>query len=279
MGLTILEGSTFCICDEIGDLDGRTSGLFAEDTRFLSRLELRIDGSRPLLLSSGKVEYFSAAFYLRNPVVPGGCRRTRSRSRASGSSARGCRTTCPAQRERRAALVRARARGRHRLRGHHHGQGARLRARPSRDGAAAARRRRRRASTRRANQLVLEEAANGGAKTQVLFSQPGEVDGSRVRFAARARAARAVGAAGRRRPVAHGRGSRAARGRAPLRRGARPRARLARGVAPARAAAPHRASDDLRHSFSPVGRRPRRAADAHGRRASGCCPRRGCRGS
>ena len=71
MGLTILEGSTFCICDEIGDLDGKTSGLFAEDTRFLSRLELRIDGARPLLLSSGKVEYFSAAFYLRNPLAAG----------------------------------------------------------------------------------------------------------------------------------------------------------------------------------------------------------------
>ena len=71
MGMTILEGSTFCICDEIGDLDGRTSGFFAEDTRFLSRLELRINGARPLLLSSGKVEYFSAAFYLRNPVANG----------------------------------------------------------------------------------------------------------------------------------------------------------------------------------------------------------------
>src|SRR5688572_16833517 len=82
MGLTILEGSTFCICDEIGDLDGRTSGLFAEDTRFLSRLELRIDGARPLLLSSGKVEYFSAAFYLRNPVVPGLPQDTVSISRA-----------------------------------------------------------------------------------------------------------------------------------------------------------------------------------------------------
>ena len=44
----------------------------------------------------------------------------------------------PPQRELRAALVRAPARGRHRLRGHHHRQGARLRARPSRDGAAAA---------------------------------------------------------------------------------------------------------------------------------------------
>ena len=29
----------------------------------------RVNGARPLLLSSGKVEYFSAAFYLRNPVA------------------------------------------------------------------------------------------------------------------------------------------------------------------------------------------------------------------
>ena len=71
MRLTILEGSTFCICNEIGDLDGFTSGLFADDTRFLSRLKLRVNGKRPLLLSSGKVEYYSAAFYLRNPVVDG----------------------------------------------------------------------------------------------------------------------------------------------------------------------------------------------------------------
>jgi glycogen debranching enzyme len=65
MTLTILEGSTFCICDEIGDLRAG-GGLFADDTRFLSRFELTIDGERPLLLSSGRVEYFSAAFYLRN---------------------------------------------------------------------------------------------------------------------------------------------------------------------------------------------------------------------
>ncbi len=67
--LTILEGSTFCICDEKGDLDGATSGFFAEDTRFLSFLRLTVNGARPLLLSSGKVEYFSAVFYLRNPLA------------------------------------------------------------------------------------------------------------------------------------------------------------------------------------------------------------------
>src|SRR4051812_7440592 len=69
--LTILEGSTFCICDELGDIAGATSGLYAEDTRRLSRFVLTINGARPLLLSSGQVEYFSAAFYLRNPIRAG----------------------------------------------------------------------------------------------------------------------------------------------------------------------------------------------------------------
>jgi glycogen debranching enzyme len=67
LALTILEGSIFCICDERGDIDGETQGLFADDTRFLSLLRLTVNAVKPLLLSSGKVEYFSAAFYLRNP--------------------------------------------------------------------------------------------------------------------------------------------------------------------------------------------------------------------
>ena len=69
--LRILEGSTFCICDELGDLHGQVGGLFAEDTRFLSRLQLTVNGKRPLLLSSDKIEYFSAAFFMRNPLVRG----------------------------------------------------------------------------------------------------------------------------------------------------------------------------------------------------------------
>jgi glycogen debranching enzyme len=67
MAITILEGSNFCICDSNGDFAWPTSGLFAHDTRFLSHLALTINGARPLLLSAGKVEYYSAAFYLRNP--------------------------------------------------------------------------------------------------------------------------------------------------------------------------------------------------------------------
>jgi glycogen debranching enzyme len=68
LAITILEGSTFCICDDVGDVGTwPTSGLFAEDTRFLSVLKLTINGKRPLILTSDKVDYFSAAFYLRNP--------------------------------------------------------------------------------------------------------------------------------------------------------------------------------------------------------------------
>src|SRR5437870_2334527 len=69
--LRILEGATFCICDEVGDLHHQGEGLFSEDTRYLSRFKLTIDGHRPLLLSSDKIEYFSAAFFMRNPLSGG----------------------------------------------------------------------------------------------------------------------------------------------------------------------------------------------------------------
>jgi glycogen debranching enzyme len=69
VSLTILEGSTFCVSDERGDIVEPTQGLFAYDTRFLSRWRLTLNGEAPLVLSSGKVEYFSAAFFLRNPLA------------------------------------------------------------------------------------------------------------------------------------------------------------------------------------------------------------------
>jgi glycogen debranching enzyme len=69
MALTILEGSTFCVSDERGDVTSPTMGLFADDTRFLSRWVLTVNGARPLLLSSGKVDYYSATFFLRNPLA------------------------------------------------------------------------------------------------------------------------------------------------------------------------------------------------------------------
>ena len=47
MALTILEGSTFCISDDLGDFDGASEGLFAADTRFLSCWRLTLNGARP----------------------------------------------------------------------------------------------------------------------------------------------------------------------------------------------------------------------------------------
>ena len=181
MGLTILEGSTFCICDEIGDLDGKTSGFFAEDTRFLSRLELRIDGARPLLLSSGKVEHFSAAFYMRNPVVPGLPQDTLSiaRERFIGEGMQDHlilrnQSAEPLSFELElevgtdfADIITVKE--------HDFALGHPETARPLPPPAAAR-------FDAAANQLVLEEATNGGAKTQVLFSVPGRIDGPRVVF-------------------------------------------------------------------------------------------------
>jgi glycogen debranching enzyme len=179
--LTILEGSTFCICDEIGDLGARTSGFFADDTRFLSRLELRINGERPLPLSSGKVEYFSAAFYLRNPLA-GGLEQdvlavVRERFVGQGMQDH------IAVRNVGAAPVRF-----HlelevgtdfadiiSVKQHDFALGDPLRARPLPLPAGV------RFDGDR-NQLVLEENGAGRARTQVILSRPGDVDGSVVRF-------------------------------------------------------------------------------------------------
>ena len=118
MALTILEGSTFCICDDRGDLGAMTGGLFALDTRFLSRLFLTVNGATPLLLSSGRGEYFSAAFFLRNPLAGDLPQDVLSikRERFVGD---GMQDKVVLRNETHGAgLARARARGRHGLRGH-----------------------------------------------------------------------------------------------------------------------------------------------------------------
>ena len=71
--LKILDGSTFCVCDERGDVDGvaAASGFFAADTRFLSRSMLTLGGVRLELLSNAQTVPHAAAFVLRNPLVEG----------------------------------------------------------------------------------------------------------------------------------------------------------------------------------------------------------------
>ena len=55
--LTILEGDTFCMSDAVGDITEHTHGLFANDTRMLSRLRLLVDGAHaaPPDLEGGRV--------------------------------------------------------------------------------------------------------------------------------------------------------------------------------------------------------------------------------
>jgi glycogen debranching enzyme len=71
--LTVLDGSTFCVCDERGDVDGiaTASGFFASDTRFLSRSVLTLGGARLEPLSHDQPAPHLAAFVLRNPLVDG----------------------------------------------------------------------------------------------------------------------------------------------------------------------------------------------------------------
>ena len=49
------HGNTFAVLNNFGDMTaepGSPDGLYYRDTRFLSQLELRLNGHRPLLLSS-----------------------------------------------------------------------------------------------------------------------------------------------------------------------------------------------------------------------------------
>ena len=66
--IKILDGSTFMVCDRIGNVDAAPDvphGLFFKDTRFLSRWVLSMDDGRPLVtLSTDTFDYFSAQFFL-----------------------------------------------------------------------------------------------------------------------------------------------------------------------------------------------------------------------
>jgi glycogen debranching enzyme len=70
-GVTVLDGSTFVICDQRGDLDGvaAASGFFAADTRFLSRLVLTVDGERGEPVSLQQEAPHVADFELRVPAA------------------------------------------------------------------------------------------------------------------------------------------------------------------------------------------------------------------
>jgi len=65
--VSILDGNEFVVSDRRGDLEASptdTHGLFLDDTRFLSRWILTINGLRPTVLSVDEQEYFSVQFFM-----------------------------------------------------------------------------------------------------------------------------------------------------------------------------------------------------------------------
>ncbi|MER7889879.1 glycogen debranching N-terminal domain-containing protein [Micromonospora sp. NPDC094482] len=68
----VLEGRTFMFSNARGDVPkGSIGGLLHDDTRFLDRWELSINDAPLLVLGSGTVDPFSAAFFLANSELLG----------------------------------------------------------------------------------------------------------------------------------------------------------------------------------------------------------------
>src|SRR5262245_32950346 len=64
--VSILDGNTFVVSDRRGDIDATpidNHGLFLDDTRFLSRWILTINGMRPTVLSIDEQAYFKVQFF------------------------------------------------------------------------------------------------------------------------------------------------------------------------------------------------------------------------
>src|SRR5215831_5956505 len=69
--IAILEGRTFMCSNALGDIPpGSIGGLLHNDTRFVSRWELKLADKPLSLLKSKVVDYYSASFFLTNPDLP-----------------------------------------------------------------------------------------------------------------------------------------------------------------------------------------------------------------
>ena len=76
--LTVKDDDLFLVTDTIGNISGCSTndraasmGLFCSDTRFLSRLELQIEGRSPVLLSSTADKGFLLSVLCTNPTIEG----------------------------------------------------------------------------------------------------------------------------------------------------------------------------------------------------------------
>jgi glycogen debranching enzyme len=71
-GVTLVEGSSFCLCETTGDIrDGTPQGVFFQDTRILDRWVLSLDGEPVQSLAVMSDEPWCATFVGRAPPRPG----------------------------------------------------------------------------------------------------------------------------------------------------------------------------------------------------------------
>jgi glycogen debranching enzyme len=71
--LSLLDGSTFVVCDRLGDIRAETpgaQGFFSADTRFISRWVLLVDGQPLDLLGLDQDAHYAAQFFLTPHVGP-----------------------------------------------------------------------------------------------------------------------------------------------------------------------------------------------------------------
>jgi glycogen debranching enzyme len=70
--ISVLDGSTFVVSDDHGDLDADAGfpphGFFSEDTRFVSQWRLIVQGQPTDVLSTARLEHFEAEFFLVTPT-------------------------------------------------------------------------------------------------------------------------------------------------------------------------------------------------------------------
>ena len=69
--ISILNGNRFMVSSREGDMFREEHGVFANDTRFLSRYRAKINGAIPIALTSSNTTHYSAGFYLTNPSLSG----------------------------------------------------------------------------------------------------------------------------------------------------------------------------------------------------------------
>ena len=282
--LTILEGSTFCICDERGDIGDADERLLRRRHALPLALRLTINGERAAAALVGQGRVLLGRVLPAQPARRRRCRRTRSRSRASASSATAMQDRIVVQNQSDASRSRSSSALEigTRLRGHLRRQGARLRARRPAARAAAAAARAEPRSTPSDGPVRARRPGRATPRRRCILSPPGErrrrraslsrsSSQPRERWELRVDVVPSPTGDGRRIPsrpsAASARSSRTSRDS------------LAAWQL-ARAAAARRPGTTSSTRSAQLGRRPRRAA--HARQDDGLrrsCPRPACRGS